>query len=62
MWYWTLPSLALTGACLIIPAYLNALGNYAATGHVIYKKLYIYLFFYFSTFFILNSYIVEIMK
>lgn len=34
MWYWTLPSLAITGVCIILPNYINALGNYAATGHV----------------------------
>ena len=34
MWYWALPSMVLTGACLALPYYVNAAGNWAATGHV----------------------------
>ncbi|CAF0851862.1 unnamed protein product [Brachionus calyciflorus] len=34
MWYWTLPSLVLTGAMLFLPGYINAAGNWIATGHV----------------------------
>lgn len=45
MWYWTIPSLALTGVCLALPSYINAAGNWAETGHVIknQKKFYIFL-------------------
>lgn len=39
MWYWTVPSLVLTGAMLFIPGYLNAAGNWVATRHVKIKKL-----------------------
>lgn len=38
MWYWTIPSFAITAACLYIPSYINAAGNWAVTGHVNLEK------------------------
>jgi len=34
MWYWTLPSIGITALCLLLPNYINAAANWAATGHV----------------------------
>ncbi len=38
MWYWSIPSGVITVACLALPHYIHALGNYVeCKGHVSYS-------------------------